>query len=470
MTDGRSFSRSGASLFDFATWAPVLQLQRADGLRRNGVPPTRVAGRISVQGWDLGVERQASPAGGSARIEGMQVEIDAVRLVLDALQEARVGEVSFTAQIGQGGHTVLRLTVSSPAASTGIGRPYTETLVLVEGAVPEPWSRLPDPSPSAVPAPTADPELLERTLRERMPGAIGATEEEIKAAEERLGIVLPDELKAVFRVTRALWEDWDGDVEMYDRYSEIPGFGLLPLGALYLPDPSSRYLAWEYGAGQVVVKPPDAAVQGLVGSPGWIVFADNGGDQAAIDLTPGPRGHTGQIILISHEQSTGAHLVADSLTDLVLGRTRSDHRNPWHIDSPAVARINGHKPGNVEDAAHPGLEVLSIHTGQDRTHSLAAAAGLPRLRTLKAEPGTLADPLDITGLTALEYLELGTADWRALLDAGAVPEGLLAVTVSGDGRAEFHDEVATVANEILALHGLPLIPQALIEGALDPAT
>lgn len=49
---------------------------------------------------------------------------------------------------------------------------------------------------------------------------------------------------------------------------------------------------------------PDAAVQGLVGSPGWIVFGDNGGgDRLAVDLTPGPRGHIGQVVVLSHDSA-----------------------------------------------------------------------------------------------------------------------------------------------------------------------
>ncbi|MGW8886306.1 hypothetical protein [Streptomyces sp. NPDC055749] len=50
-------------------------------------------------------------------------------------------------------------------------------------------------------------ELLEPTLGERMPNAIGATGNEIAASESRLGITQPEELEAMYRVTRARWED-----------------------------------------------------------------------------------------------------------------------------------------------------------------------------------------------------------------------------------------------------------------------
>ncbi|WP_432082996.1 SMI1/KNR4 family protein [Streptomyces sp. WAC 04229] len=75
-----------------------------------------------------------------------------------------------------------------------------------------------------------------------------------------------------------------------------------------------------------VATAPNAAVQDLVGSPGWIVFGDSGGgDRVAVDLTPGQRGHVGQIIMLDHERNIGAELRAGSLTDMVVNR-----RNDWY--------------------------------------------------------------------------------------------------------------------------------------------
>jgi hypothetical protein len=141
----------------------------------------------------------------------MQDEFDAVQRVQSALESAGVDGISFTAEVFPTGKTALHLLGSSPAVEPGIG-PHPGALILVEGSVPEPWRRLPDPVPGAVPAPSADLVLLEQTLRERLPDAIGATESEIAAAEARLGVTLPDELKVLYRVTRARWEDW-GDAD-----------------------------------------------------------------------------------------------------------------------------------------------------------------------------------------------------------------------------------------------------------------
>ncbi|MFE7093349.1 hypothetical protein [Streptomyces erythrochromogenes] len=77
--------------------------------------------------------------------------------------------------------------------------------------------------------------------------------------------------------------------------------------------------------------------------------------------------------------------------------------------------------------------------------------GLPRLRTPTAAPGTLSDPLEVAGLTELEFLERGAHEWRVLLDAGAAPRTPKAAAI----KVRSHDQlpVAALANEILTLRG-----------------
>ncbi|WP_374192801.1 hypothetical protein [Streptomyces sp. MBT62] len=130
-----------------------------------------------------------------------------------------------------------------------------------------------------------------------------------------------------------------------------------------------------------------------------------------------------------------------------------------------MARVNIGNLKSVEAVAHPGLEVLSIGVWDGAPLSLAPVLGLPRLRTLTAYPGTLADPLEIAGLTGLEFLELGPEDWRVLLDAGAVPRGLSAAEIVAHGEWDPLPYV-TLANEILALWDRPLIVQTILEGEL----
>lgn len=219
---------------------------------------------------------------------------------------------------------------------------------------------------------------------------------------------------------------------------------------------------------EAVITPPDAAVQGLVGSPGWIAFGDNGyGDRLAIDLTPGPRGYVGQVILLSHEQNIGAHLLADSLTDLVLDRSSEEASDHHGDEPPVVARVNIRALKSIQAAAHPGLEVLSIGVWDDAPLSLAPVTGMPLLRTLRADPGTLTNPLEIAELTALEYLEVGPEEWRVLLDAGAVPRSLSAAAITAHGTQDPLPIVA-IANELLALWHRPPIIQTTLQGDLGP--
>jgi cell wall assembly regulator SMI1 len=456
-------------LHDFATWEPLVRLLWADKAKALAAPGGYVAGQIGLHGWSLPLARRTPPPGRAAQVEDLQDEYDAVARIHGALTEAGVDDVAFTVEISPSGRAVLGLLGPSPAAEPGIGSPHPAALILVEGAVAEPWRRPPDPMPDAVPARTVDPELLERTLRERIPDAVGATKEEIAATEARLGVVLPDELKALYRVTRARWEDFGRDYAVADRVFEAVGCELLPLEEVYVADPETRPTMWRFAAMDAVVTPPDAEVQGLVGSPGWIVFGDNGGgDRIAVDLTPGPRGHLGQIILIGHEDHTGADLLADSLTDMVLnGPDEEPRRHRRGDEPPVVAHVNIRGVPSVEAAAHPGLEVLSIGVWDGEPFGLAPVVGLPRLRTLSAYPGTLADPLDIARLTGLEYLGLAPEDWRVLLDAGAVPRTLLAasIVVHGDRHPL---PIVDLANEILALWDRPPIIRTVLEGDLGP--
>ncbi|WP_329402696.1 SMI1/KNR4 family protein [Streptomyces virginiae] len=196
------------------------------------------------------------------------------------------------------------------------------------------------------------------------------------------------------------------------------------------------------------------------------VCASNGGDEFAVDLTPGPAGYFGQVILVDHDQSLGADLVADSLTEFVLGRMREEVRGRRGDKLPAAARVSTGCLGTIHAAAHPALEVLSIGAWDGTPFSLAPVAGLPRLRTLTAMPGTLADPLEVAELTGLEFLEIGAQEWRVLLDAGAVPRTLKAAAIKV--RDQDHLPVVALANEILALWDRPKIVQTLLAVGLGP--
>ncbi|KAF3467227.1 SMI1/KNR4 family protein [Streptomyces sp. Tu 3180] len=454
-----------SSIHDLTTWEPLLRLVRDANAEQLAAPGGCFTGQITLGSWTLPAPQPHPVPGRALQVADMQDQFTAVERVQDALRADGASSVSYMVETAPDGRTLLHVVDLGPAVEHGVISPFVGALLLVEGAVPEPWRRLPEEVPGAAPAPSADPALLERTLRERLPDAIGATEEEIAETEARLGVALPEELKALYRVTRAQWQDWGDDYEAAGRVADAVGCELFSLDGLYIADAASRPCPWQFAANDAVVTAPDAAVQGLVGSPGWIVFGDNGGgDRVALDLTPGPGGHRGQVVMIDHERTIGASLRADSLTDMVVNR-----RDAWYTgreDNPAVAHVNIRALRSVKAAARPELEVLRIGVWEGEPIGLAPVAGLPRLRTLTAYPGTLADPLEIAGLTGLEYLSLGPEEWRVLLDAGAVPRSLSAAGIEVQG-ARPPLPILDLANELLALWDRPLITRTVLEGRPD---
>ncbi|MCO4696267.1 SMI1/KNR4 family protein [Streptomyces sp. RO-S4] len=445
------------ALNSFETWAPLL---RAWADRGEGT--AHIAGAV-------GRASLSASSGARTRGRATDAEVEAVERVRAALVAAGAESVTFSARIDPSGRTRLR--VLGPSAAVESGPAAGRALLLVEGAVAAPWRRRPTRFPDARPARSADRAALERWLLARLPGAIGARDEEIRAAEARLDLTLPDELASLYRVVGGVGEGRGQDTWSASEVYDVVGFELFPLDDVYVADSASRPAPWRYAACEAPVTLPDDAVQGLVGSPGWIVFGDNGGgDRLAVDLTPGPAGHTGQIVLLSHEAFSGAELLADSLTDLVRGKrphSRRGGRSRRRGEGPAVAHVNvGHLLG-VEAAAHPELEVLCIGVWDGPPVDLTPVTGLPRLRTLTAYPGTLADPRQIGALTGLEYLETGPAEWRTLLDAKAVPRGLAAAAVTTHGLDD-HEPLADLSNDILALWGRPPIVRVLPTGDLGP--
>ncbi|MFJ9950792.1 SMI1/KNR4 family protein [Kitasatospora sp. NPDC091207] len=456
------------SLYDFATWEPLLRLLRTAHAPALAAPGGQVAGNIGRGSWSVPLPWRQPPPGRASLVSDNQDQYDAIERVRDALPEAGLDDVVFVLEIAPDGTTALGLFDHGPAAAPGIGDAHPGALTLVEGAVPEPWRRLPEPVPGARPAPSVDLMALERTLRERIPDAIGATEEEIAAVESRLGRQLPEEVRVLYRVTRARWADWGGDYDAAQCVFDAVGFELGALEDLAVADPASRRCHWEFAASETVLTGPDDAVQDLVGSPGWIVLGDSGGgDRVAVDLTPGPRGHLGQIIMLDHEQSIGASLMADSLTSLVRDPDQEWPTGGRWDKAPVAAIVHHQSLRSIDAAAHADLEVLRIGRWDGAPFSLAPVIGLPRLRTLTAYAGTLADPLEIAALTGLEFLSLAPADWRVLLDAGAVPRTLSAAAVEVHGGGDPRPTIA-LANEILALWNRPPITATLVHGDLGP--
>jgi cell wall assembly regulator SMI1 len=310
----------------------------------------------------------------------------------------------------------------------------TEPLMLVAGALPEPARREPRTYPGRGLAPSADPGRLERVLRERMPYAVGADEAELAAVEARLGMPLPAELRVVLGITRAEWGALG-----FDDIEALGGVELFGLDGIERASEADvrKGIPFPFLAAKAAVTGPDAAVQGLVDPPCWIVVGDHGGgsgDWVAVDLMPGPAGHVGQLVVISHEEEIGAQLLAESFTALILEGGIEDYEDNPGEAPPYAVTVDSAQGLSVAAVATAELEVLRIGTWDANPSDLTPLVGLPRLRTLIAHPGKIAHPAVIGRLKGLEYLEIGLDEWEALLAADAVPRSLLAAGVSGYGH------------------------------------
>jgi len=467
------------SVRDFATWAPLLRLiwdENQAELTRLG---SSLSGSISPYMLRFEGRTALTLRGHFGR---RQAPDDTVRAALAADD---MDSISFEARFSPDGHvTVLLFTGMDASGYPGGATPYETGVLRVPGAVPEPFRRLPSPSPAAVPHPSADPVVVGRLVRERYPDAVGATDEEIAVAEARIGMPLPAELRALYRVIGrpvAVEYNYDDDEDDeddggYGSWGDAIGMvakealcsidGVRVLGGSTRPFPG-----WPAGAMEAAVTPVGSAVQQLAGSPGWIQFADDHGScRYAIDLSPADGGHVGQVISVWYEESIGAHLEAGSLAAF-LQQERSADREYYRVGEPVIARAFQGGQADVDAVARPGLEVLHIGSAGawEGPVSLAAFASLPRLRTLSVADGVLADPLEIGGLRHLESLEAGPGSWRVLLDAGAVPPDLMyaGFTWSSPANRPELEFLTSLSNEIAALWNRPQITTTVLEGDLS---
>ncbi|WTQ62327.1 SMI1/KNR4 family protein [Streptomyces sp. NBC_00158] len=247
---------------------------------------------------------------------------------------------------------------------------------------------------------------------------------------------MPEELKALYRVTRVRSADGGGDEGEYEgethaAYGAV-GCELGSLDELCFADVTSRPADWETAARTALFAPPDAPVQGLVGSPGRLVFAGSGyGDPIAVDLTPGPGGHTGQIVLIDHEKHTGAVLLADSLTDLVTsaaGAARAPglpKLRPWPGSTRATRTASG-LPPTPHTRSSTSADTRTGHRSASAPSPDCPACGPcprppPRSRTRWRPPGTaLTGSGNDTSRTPGNWLSSCGSAWRRAFSCSSV--------------------------------------------------
>lgn len=457
-------------LTDSSLWQPVLAALRADlpeGAREisfsGEISPRSVSGSTTVdppqRSGGLG---DSSPDGG------------VFDLLTDLVEQAdtRYGVLVQVPAEAPGQVTLLP---RGPDQLDGLR--LLDGVVLVPGALPEPYRRMPEPpSPGQAPGPQ-DPQAVEAFIRVCLPDAEPVPEAEIDALQAELGVPLPADVLAMWRAAGAgemfspsgpldddEAEDYDDDYGENEQFL----FEIVAPAARHewdLYQASARGAAWQYTAMETPRSGPAGALQPLAASPLWVPIGhDGGGNIFAVDLAPGPGGHVGQIVFLHHEDNAGAELVATSLSQFLAGRLTQDrHPQP----DPATATVHRRTEQTLEQVPHPGLETLrvGVHSGPV---SLRPIAGLPRLRTV-----TLADrwPTDLdvlASLPALEFLSMVPGLWLQLLDAGLVPGTLLAAGIDEDH--ENPGAALEVADRLLALWNRPPLPRITISESARPPT
>lgn len=339
--------------------------------------------------------------------------------------------------------------------SAGSGSPLG-SVVLYPGAIPEPYRRFPTVYPANWDA-SASPEQVAALVRAALPDAVGMTPQQIQQWERRSNCVLPPDVRALYGAAahgdliRPATSDEDEDDD--ERH-------LMRILALGGHDefwrPEGRYLAWEFGATEVVAPDPSGRVQPLAFSPAWVPLGDDwGGNYYVCDLAPGPNGRIGQILFVDHETSSGATWLAPSLTAFLTGPSAGTARQP---DPGALSvRIGNHTRTTAADVT-AATEVLHINK-VDAPVDLRYFAGHPRLRTVVITAGPVIGLEALPRLPALEYLSLDVPTWRALIDRNLLPGRLLAAGF--EGQSTWADAVA-VANELRRHWERPPIPEHVI--------
>lgn len=393
--------------------------------------------------------------GGSQRLDGERPRhrpegtelFDALHGAASAIGGEQVGVVLRASRSGRREADVVEL---PEGASYGMGD-LVGDLVLVDGALPGLYRRQAEPGANPRPtAASADPAALTRLVHQKLPDAAGVPAAQLAAVEERLGVPLTDEVRALYLAAAAGELIVGGEDGFY-------GVALIPLDddetrGWYLP--GARMSQWRFGAKETLGPDPRRKVRPLGATPLWFpVGHDWGGNAYAVDLVPDVDGHRGQVVFLDHEQNAGATLVGESLTELLVHGREGEPTGP--VGGAGTAHVNDRNGTTVAAAAsNAELEVVSLGL-LDAPADLTPLLDRPRVRTLDALPGTLADPRQAARFPGLEYLSMGVRDWRVLLDAGEVPRQLLAARVAG-GDDDLTAVVAT-ANALLGLWGRPLI-------------
>ncbi|MEV1246867.1 SMI1/KNR4 family protein [Nonomuraea sp. NPDC050022] len=238
-----------------------------------------------------------------------------------------------------------------------------------------------------------------------------ASEEDLAAVEDRFGVTLPPDLRALYGIA-----DGDGDLinALFDRH---PWLSLAEIG-----DQDDEWFdigrEWQYEPWRRTVfdaQPPNTVLRSSL-RLGWIRFAfDTGGNWLAVDMDPGPNGRPGQVISVGVDYTTEPTYIADSVTTflrrLVEALERGDYRRHdeslW-IDAdlpqlPVEHATYSDDPPSRERAMRAGPRVQEVRVVD--VEDCAFLAVVPEVCSLALSSKGSPD-LTLLGDRPVEYLEL----------------------------------------------------------------
>ncbi len=409
------------SLFHPDAWRPFVAALRAS--TPPGVVETEFRGTVSSGGCG-----GSTAYDGDTRRRGLYPEHgDSPMDALMSLGASVDGpSVAVRALVTSSGDALVSIVSASPQLTFGMGSAVLESVQLVPGADPEPYRRVPVVYDDVTVSPQADAAVVTALVHQLLPEAQPAERSALAAAESRLGIALPEDVRALYLAADS------GLLALLPKDPErFFGMQIIPLNdtdaRAYL-EPQARYLSWADGATEVVAPDPHERVQPLGVSPAWFpIGADGSGNVYVVDLRPGPRGTVGQVLFVDHVTASGALWLAPSLTELLTERP-AEMADEGALGGLLI-RVGPHSGKTVADV-QPIAEVVYV-TSETSPADLSPLAGHSRIRTLVTESAAVTDLAPISALPALEFLQLDVAGWQQLLRTGQVPSTLLAAGLRG---------------------------------------
>ncbi|MFI9456810.1 SMI1/KNR4 family protein [Amycolatopsis sp. NPDC052450] len=179
----------------------------------------------------------------------------------------------------------------------------------------------------------------------------GCTEAELAEAEARIGARLPEDLRALYRVTA-----WDKDeTGLLGRYAHDPLHRLIE----YYLDGAPGSHGWQdrvHDEGVVFETSPAGRVKRLSRNDWWITFgSDHAGDFLAVDLDPAAHGTSGQVLEYGRNVWGPIRFVAGSITGM--------------LEEVVRALRAGEYEDDPDEAEEPGVFVdANFHDEGGRTH------------------------------------------------------------------------------------------------------